>query len=220
MRHPGFVVVACCLTLAVSACTRKKPLPPVAPAAQGAAIQLGLAAGSFMAQESQPLELRKESSLGFSRTEADLLTFMGRLQLSDADAAAIATGMLDGFADSNPTRGEQLISEAMNQLMARLEAGSYPELLWAFKVGYTIGHMGETINVLSRGTPQPEHVQAFAALTAKNRATLQADLDQSNLPTEVYDVMQGANLEIRSVSDLFAITRACLKIRITAAQMR
>ena len=145
---------------------------------------------------------------------------MGRLQLSDADAAAIATGMLDGFADSNPTRGEQLISEAMNQLMARLEAGSYPELLWAFKVGYTIGHMGETINVLSRGTPQPEHVQAFAALTAKNRATLQADLDQSNLPTEVYDVMQGANLEIRSVSDLFAITRACLKIRITAAQMR
>jgi hypothetical protein len=220
MRNPGLVVVALCIAAAGPACTSKKPLPPVAPSSQGAAIQLGLAAGSFVAQGAQPLELRKESAVGFSRTETDLLTFMGRLQIPENDAAGVASGLLDGFADPNPARGSQLISDAMNQVMARLEAGPYPELLWAFKVGYSMGHMAETVNVLTRGTPEPEHVQAYATLTARDRETLQADLDQAGLPTELYDAIQGINLEIRSVSDLFAITRACLKIKLMAAQMR
>jgi len=220
MRHSGLVVVALCLAVVVAACTNKKTLPPVAPSAQGAALQLGFAAGSFVAQGAQPMELRKESAVGFARTEADLFTFMGRLQIPEADAAGVASGMLDGFADPNPTRGSQLISAAMNDVMARLEASSYPELLWAFKVGFSLGHMGETVNVLTRGTPEPEHVQAYATLTARDRETLQADLDQAGLPAELYDAIQTVNLEIQSVSDLFAITRACLKIKVMAAQMR
>jgi len=201
------------------ACGRKPPLVPVAPLAQAAAVQLGLAAGSFVAQGSQPMELRKESSLGFARSEADLLKFMGRLQLSDSDAARVASGMLDGFADPNPATGSQLTADAMTQVMGRLEASPYPELLWAFKAGYSVGHMAETVNVLSRGTPQPEHVQAFAALTAKDRETLPADLDQSGLPAELYDAILAANIEVRSVSDMLAIVRACLKIKLMVAQM-
>jgi hypothetical protein len=192
----------------------------VAPSAQAAAIQLGFAAGSFVAQGSQPMELRKESSLGFARSEADLFTFMGRLQISETDAAGVASGLLDGFADPNPTRGAQLVSDAMNQVMGRLEVSPYPELLWAFRVGNTVGHMAETVNVLTRGTPLPEHVQAYAALTARDRETLQADLDRSGLPAELYDAIQATNLEIRSVSDLFAITRACQKVKGMVAQMQ
>ncbi|MCX6544927.1 MAG: hypothetical protein NTV05_11030 [Acidobacteria bacterium] len=220
MRHSWLVVVALCCAVVLADCTNKKPLPPVAPSAQGAAMQLGLAAGSFVAQAAQPMELRKESAVGFSRSESDLFTFMGRLQIAEAEAAGVASGMLDGFADPNPTRGSQLISDAMNDVMARLEASSYPELLWAFKVGFTIGHMGETVNVLTRGIPQEEHVQPYATLTTRDRETLQADLDQSGLPAELYDAIQTVPVEIRSVSDLFAITRACLKIRVMAAQMR
>jgi len=203
-----------------SACGKKQPLPPVAPSTQAAAIQLGFAAGSFVAQGSQPMELRKESALGFARSEADLFKFMGQLQLSESDSAGVASGMLDGFADPNPARGSQLISDAMNQVMGRLQASPYPELLWAFKVGYSVGHMAETVNVLSRGTPQPEHVQAYAALTARDRETLQADLDQSGLPAELYDAILAANVEIRSVSDMLATTRACLKIKGMVAQMQ
>jgi hypothetical protein len=57
-------------------------------------------------------------------------------------------------------------------------------------------------------------------LTARDRETLQADLDQSGLPAELYDAIQAMNLEIRSVSDLFAITSACLKIKVMVAQMQ
>jgi hypothetical protein len=220
MRNSRLIVIALCIAAAGPACTSKKPLPPVTASAQGAAMQLGFAAGSFMAQGNQPIELRKQSAMGFSRSEADLFTFMGRLQMPETDAAAVATGMLDGFADLNPARGTQLISDAMNQLMGRLETGPHPELLWTFKVGYSIGHMAETVNVLTRGTPQPEHVQAYAVLTARDRESLQAELDQANLPTELYEAIQGTNLEIRSVSDLLAITRSCLKIKAMAAQMR
>lgn len=219
MRHSGLIVIALCCAV-VSACTNRKTLPPVAPSMQGAAVQLGLAAGSFVAQESQPMESRQESALRFARSENDLYTFLGRLQIPETEAAGIVAGMLDGFADPNPTRGSHVISDAINEVMTRLEAGSYPELLWAFKVGFTVGHMGESINVLTRGTPQPEHVQAYATLTAKDRETLQADLDQAGLPAELYDAILAANLEIRSVSDLFAITRACLKIRVMVAEMR
>ncbi len=203
-----------------SACGKKPALPPVAPSTQAAAIQLGFAAGSFVAQSAQPMDLRKESSLGFARTEADLLTFMGRLQFSESDAAGVATGLLDGFAESNPARGSHLISDAMNLAMTRLETSQYPELLWAFKVGHSLGHMAETINVLTKGTPQPEHVQAYAVLTARDRETLQADLDQAGLPTELYDAILAANLEIRSVSDLFAITRTCRKVKGMVALMQ
>jgi hypothetical protein len=220
MRRLGYLAVAVCLVLAGPACTSKKTLPPVAPSTQAAAMQLGFAAGSFVAQGSQPMELRKESALGFARSEADLFKFMGQLQLSESDSAGVASGMLDGFADPNPARGSQLISEVMNQVMGRLQASPYPELLWAFKVGYSVGHMAETVNVLSRGTPQPEHVQAYAALTAKDRETLQADLDQSGLPAELYDAILAANVEIRSVSDMLATTRACLKIKGMVAQMQ
>lgn len=219
MRQSGLVAAALCCVV-VAACTNKKTLPPVAPSMQGAAVQLGLAAGSFVAQASQPIELRQESALGFSRAEADLYTFLGRLQIPETDAAGIVSGMLDGFADPSPARGSHVISDAINEVMTRLEASSYPELLWAFKVGFTVGHMGETINVLTRGTPQAEHVQAYATLTAKDRETLQADLDQAGLPAELYDAVLAANLEIRSVSDLFAITRACLKIKGMVAEMR
>ncbi|MCX6538211.1 MAG: hypothetical protein NT151_04655 [Acidobacteria bacterium] len=220
MRHWLALTTLVLALLAGPACKSKQTLPPVAPSTQAAAIQLGFAAGSMVAQGSQPMELRKESALGFARSEADLLTFMGRLQLSETDAAAVASGMLDGFADPNPARGSQLISDAMNQVMARLEVSPYPELLWAFRVGYTVGHMAETVNVLTRGTPQPEHVQAFAVLTAKDRETLQADLDQSGLPAELYDPIQATNIEIRSVSDLLAITRACRKVKGMVAQLQ
>ena len=220
MRHCSTLTTVLLILVAGLACTSKKTLPPVAPSTQAAAVQLGFAAGSIVAQGSQPMELRKESALGFARSEADLFAFMGRLQLSESDAAGVASGMLDGFADPNPARGSQLISDAMNQVMRRLEVSPYPELMWAFKVGYSLGHMAETVNVLTRGTPQPEHVQAYAALTARDRETLQADLDQSGLPAELYDAIQAMNLEIRSVSDLFAITSACLKIKVMVAQMQ
>ena len=220
MRHCSTLTTLLLILIAGPACTSKKPLPPVAPSTQGAALQLGFAAGSFVAQGAQPMEFRKDSALGFSRSEADLFAFMGRLQLSESDAAGVASGMLDGFADPNPERGSQLISDAMNRVMGRLEVSPYPELLWAFKVGYSLGHMAETVNVLTRGTPQPEHVQAYAALTARDRETLQADLDQAGLPVQLHDAIQAINLEMRSVSDLFAITSACLKIKGMVAQMQ
>lgn len=220
MRQRWTLITLVLALVAGPACGKKQPLPPVAPLTQAAAIQLGFAAGSFVAQGSQPMELRKESALGFARGEADLLTFMGRLQIPESDAAGVASGMLDGFADPNPARGSQLISDAMNQVMRRLETSPNPELLWAFRVGYSVGHMAETVNVLSRGTPQPEHVQAFAALTAKDRETLAADLDQSGLPAELYDAILAASIEILSVSDLLATTRACLKVKLMVAQMQ
>lgn len=219
MRYQSFAV-ALCVTVAVSACSNKKPLPPLPPATHAAAVELGFAAGSLDAQAAQPMDLRQNSSLGFARSEADLVGFMDRLQLPAADAANIATGMLEGFADPNPARGGQLMSDAMNLLMSRLQASPYPELLWSFKVGFSVGHMGETINVLTKGTPQPEHVQVFAAQTTRDRATLQGDLDQSGMPADLYDAIQAVNIEIRSVSDLFAITRACLKIKGMVGQMR
>jgi hypothetical protein len=221
MRHQlALVTMLLVLVAAGPACKSKKPLPPVAPSTQAAAIQLGFATGSFVAQGSQPLELRQESSMGFLRSEADLHAFMGRLQISESDAAGVVSGMLDGFADPNPTRGSQLISDAMNLVMTKLQVSPYPELLWAFKVGYSVGHMAETVNVVTRGTPQPEHVQAYAALTARDRATLQTDLDQAGLPAALYDAVLATNVEIRSVSDLLSIVRASQKLKVTVGQMQ
>ena len=219
MRYYG-LVVSLSLTIAVFGCSNKKALPPLTISTQAAAIELGFAVGSFVAQAAQPMELRQESSLAFSRSEADLHAFMGRLQLSDSDATSVASGMLEGFADPNPERGKLLISDAMNVVMARLQASPYPELLWSFKVGFTVGHMGETVNVLTKGTPQPEHVQAFAALTTRDRETLQGDLEQANVPTELYDAILAINIESRQVSDMLAITRACLKIKSMVTQLR
>jgi len=219
MRYPCFAVVLC-VAATVSACSNKKPLPPLPPATHAAAIELGFAVGSLDAQAAQPLDLRQTSSLGFARSEADLQGFMDRLQLPGTDATTIATGMLEGFADPNPTRGRQLMSDALNLLMNRLQASPYPELLWSFKVGLSVGHMGESLNVLTKGTPQPEHVQAFAAQTTRDRETLQGDLEQSGVPAELHDAILPLGIEIRSVSDLFAVTRACLKIKTMVGQLR
>jgi hypothetical protein len=221
MRHRlALATMLLVLVAAGPACKSTKPLPPVAPSTQAAAIQLGFATGSVVAQGSQPMELRQESSLGFSRGESDLHTFMGRLQISESDAAGVVSGMLDGFADPNPSRGSQLISDAMNLVMTKLQVGPYPELLWVFKVGYAVGHMAETVNVVTRGTPQPEHVQAYAALTARDRATLQTDIDQAGLPPDIYDAVVAVNIEPRAVSDLLSIVRASQKLKGMVAQIQ
>jgi hypothetical protein len=210
------------LALAVGSACKSKPTapPPLPPSTLAAAIQLGFAAGSFVAQGAQPLDLRKVSSFAFARTEADLHTFMGRLQISESDAAGIVAGLLDGFADPNPTRGGQLISDAIGQIGTRLESSPYPELLYAFRVGYTVGHMAEAINVVTKGTPEPLHAPALATLTAKNRESLQTDLDQSGLQGELYDAILATNVELRGVSDIFTLNRACLKVQSLVAQLQ
>ena len=218
-RTACLVVVAIALAAGLAGCKKKQALPPVTEVQQASAMQLGFAVGSFTAQQSQPLELRKESAVGFLRSESDLLRFMARIPINDTDAASATSALLDGFADPNPSRGAQLVSEGINLLMQRLADGSYPELLWVFKAGVTVGHSMEIINVLTHGTPGEEHIPAFAALTLKNRQTLQADLDQSNLPQEWIDVIQGVNIEPRSVSDLLSINRACLKVRSLVRQI-
>jgi hypothetical protein len=221
MRHRlALATLLLVLVAAGPACKSNKPLPPVSLSMQGAALQLGIAAGSFVAQSSQPVELRQESSMGFSRGEADLHAFLGRLQISESDAVAVVSGMLDGFADPNPARGSQLISDAMNLAMTRLQTSQYPELLWVFKVGHSVGHMSETVNVVTRGTPLPEHVQAYAVLTTRDGETLQADLDKAGLPPDIYNAVMAANIEIRSVSDLLTIVRTCQKLKGMVAQMQ
>ena len=42
---------------------------------------------------------------------------------------------------------------------------------------------------------------------------MQAILDQSGLPQEWLDAIQGVGIEPRSVSDLLSIYRSCLKVR-------
>ena len=195
-------------------CKGKPAAPvPATPVQQAAAMELGFAAGSFMAQYTQPLEARTESAGKFARSEASLHTFMGRIPVNDADATSIVSAWLDGFDDPNPERGGPLLTQGVNDLLQRLSAGANPELFWVFKVGFTLAYEVESVNVLSQGSPQPEHVQPFAVRTARYRATLEADLEQAGLPQEVAEAAQGANIEIRSVSDLFAITRAGLKVK-------
>ena len=139
-RMAWLVLVVCAFIAGTAGCSKKKELPAVTPVQQASAMQLGFAVGSFMAQQAQPLELRKESSLGFLRSESDLLKFMGRLSINETDAASATSALLDGFADPDPSRGGQLINEGTNLLMQRLSDGGYPELLWVFKLGITVGH--------------------------------------------------------------------------------
>ena len=183
-------------------------------------MQLGFAAGSFMAQHAQTLEARKESFGKFARTEADLQTFLARVSIGESNATAIVSALVDGFDDPNPSRGGELITQGVNDLMQRLSTGPNPDLFWVFKVGFALGFEMETVNVLCQGTPQPEHVRPFAVLTAKYRDTLQSDLDQAGLSQELVDAILGANVEIRSVSDLLAITRACIRVKRMVEQLQ
>jgi len=221
MRRGIVGVVALAGLVVVASCKSKPPAPLAAtPAQQASALQLGFAAGSFLAQYTQPPDARKESFGRFARSESDLYTFMGRLSIGETDSTAVVGALLDGFDDPNPERGGQLITQGVNDIMRRLSAGSSPELFWVFKIGLTLGYEMETVNVLAQGTPTEEHVRPFAVKTARYHETLQSDLDQAGLPPELVEAIQGANVEIRSVTDLLAITRACLRVKGLVAQVQ
>ena len=217
------VAMGMLVLLAAGPGCKKQPPPPVAatPIQQASALQLGFAAGSFLAQDTQTLELRKQPVAGFARSEDDLYTFMARLGISETDAASAVSAMLDGFADPNPRRGSELLSQGINLVMSYVANGPSPELLRVFKVGITVGHMIEVADVLTRGAPpQQEEVAAFMALTARNRATLQEDLDQAGLPQELVEAVQATNVEARTVTEMIRVTQDCLKVRSLAAKLQ
>lgn len=214
-----FLTSVAVATLAAACQPQAAPPPPLTTPVQAAALELGFATGSMVAQVALPLPLRQESFAGFTRDEASLRAWARRVGLDDPDAGAAVVALRDGFADSSPLTGAQRILEAGNLFKDRLAAGAHPSLMNAFRIGFVVAHTTETAVVLTQGNPNAGHLQTFNALTGRYRATLRDDLAQAQLPSELVSAVERAAVDAQSVDDLAGLIGACLTVKDLVAQM-
>jgi hypothetical protein len=208
------------ILLIAAACAGGGARPSATADEQVAAMELGFASGSMLAQVALPVPLRRQSYAGFARTDADLRRFMATLAIPDEAAAALAIVFRDGFAQADPIAGASAILNGMNVVKDRLSAGMHPELMSVFRIGMVVAHTLETSVVVTRGDPKPEHLQVFAALTGRYRTALPDDLAQAGLPPDLTDAVRRTNIDLQTTEDLAAMVGACLTVQELVGKMK
>ncbi|MHC4236604.1 MAG: hypothetical protein ACYSUQ_15935, partial [Planctomycetota bacterium] len=202
--------IASLLAIFVACTGQESPPGPATAAEQAAAMELGFAAGSMLAQVALPLQARTESFAGFARSEDDLRMFLGRLPIENSDVATVVAAFGEGFANANPIAGAQRLLAGMNLVKDRLSASAHPDLMHLYRIGMMVGHTIETAVVVTRGNPTPKHIETISRLLAPYRTTLPQDLAQARLPADVTEAARRVGAEIHSAEDLDAVIGACL----------
>jgi hypothetical protein len=205
--------IASLLAIFVACTGQESPPGPATAAEQAAAMELGFAAGSMLAQVALPLQARTESFAGFARSEDDLRMFLGRLPIENSDVATVVAAFGEGFANANPIAGAQRLLAGMNLVKDRLSASAHPDLMHVYRIGMMVGHTIETAVVVTRGNPTPKHIETISGLLARYRTTLPQDLAQARLPADVTEAARRVGAEIHSAEDLDAVIGACLTVK-------
>lgn len=205
----------------VVACTGQESRPgPATAAEQAAAMELGFAAGSMLAQVALPPEARTESFAGFARSADDLRMFLGRLPIEDSDVGAVAAAFSEGFANPNAIAGAERLLGGMNLVKDRLSASAHPDLMHVYRIGMVVGHSIETAVVVTRGNPTREHIEIISGLLGRYRTTLPQDLARAGLPADVTEAARRVGAEINSTEDLVAVIGACLTVKDLAEKLK